>query len=200
MQSVNHDIAALILAAGMSRRMGSPKMVLPWKDTTVIGQVVKTITSAGIQEQYVVVGGDADKVDHALKAYPIHLVTNPNYASGEMVQSVRAGLQNLPAYIQSALIVLGDQPQIEVDTITAIINVYRETDSPLVVPSYQYKRGHPWLVKRALWQQIINLRPEETLRNFFKNNIDDIQYVLVTTPTILSDLDTPEDYKRQKPD
>jgi molybdenum cofactor cytidylyltransferase len=192
------QIAAVILAAGQSRRMGQPKMVLPWGNTSVIGKVVTTILQAGVDELIVVTGGSRQLVEAALKGLPARAVFNPRYAEGEMLLSLQAGLADLSPVIAAVLVVLGDQPQIEVDVVRQIVTRYRESGALLIVPSYQRRRGHPWLVDRAAWSQILGLRPPVTLRDFLNSYQDQIDYLAVDTSSILQDLDTPEDYRHHR--
>ena len=84
--------AAIVLAAGLSRRMGRFKLTLPWGDRTVIGQVVATLEAAGIEEIVVVAGHRGDEVTEALAGTTARIVFNPDYASGEMLSSIRTGL------------------------------------------------------------------------------------------------------------
>jgi len=97
------------------------------------------------------------------------------------------------------LIGLGDQPQVQEGSIRSILAAYDDSQSRLVVPSFQRKRGHPWLVARPLWAEILALKPPRTLRDFLNNHADEIHYVNLNTPTILTDLDTPDDYQRSHP-
>ncbi len=192
-------ISAIILAAGESRRMGQPKMLLPWGDQTVIEHVVNTFLRAGIEDLVVVTGGGHEQVEKAVKRYPVRNIHNWNYAAGEMLSSIQCGLREMPESTQAALIGLGDQPQIEQQSVRAICDTYKETDSALIVPSFQMKRGHPWLVARPLWNEILALQPPSTPREFLKDHSDQVRYVNLDTPTILADLDTPEDYDKAHP-
>jgi molybdenum cofactor cytidylyltransferase len=187
-------IGAVMLAAGESRRMGRPKMALPWQDTTVIGQVVRTLASAGVEEIIVVTGGDRDAVDAALQDLPARPVFNPDHQEGEMLSTFKTGLAALSEGVEAALIVLGDQPQIEGWVVKSVISAYHSSGAALVVPSFNRRRGHPWLLDRSLWQEALALPPPATLRDFLNLNAGKIHYLLVDTGSILLDLDTPEDY------
>ncbi len=191
-------IAAVILAAGLSRRMGTPKMVLPWGKTTVIGQVVYVLAEAGIGEIVVVTGGAHQQVEAVLHGLPARTVFNPRYSEDPMAYSLQAGLASLVA-ADAALVALGDQPQIESHIVRSLVQVYRERRSVLVVPSYQMRRGHPWLIDRSLWPEILALRPPRVLRDVLSEHGDQIEYLNVSSDSILRDLDTPEDYFRQRP-
>jgi molybdenum cofactor cytidylyltransferase len=193
------NIAGIILAAGLSRRMGQPKMILPWGETTVIGHVAGILQAAGIQSIMVVTGGTANLVETALANYPVSTVFNPNYANGDMLFSIQAGLAAIPERIQAALVVLGDQPQIETGTVREMLDLYRREKPPLAVPSYNMRRGHPWLIEKSLWPDILNLTPPATMRDFFQQHHTMISYLEVDTASVLSDLDTPEDYEKNRP-
>jgi molybdenum cofactor cytidylyltransferase len=193
-------IAAIVLAAGLSRRMGQAKLLLPWGQTSVIGHVVETVIAGKIEKIVVVAGENQSQLEKALKGKPVEFVFNPNFSDGEMLESLQAGLISLPAAVEAVVMVLGDQPQMRASTLEMICAAFQLTHARLVIPSYQLRRGHPWLIERSLWPQILALRNAATLRDFIKANEGSIYYQGVDTPTILKDLDTPEDYQRDKPD
>ncbi|MGB8983691.1 MAG: nucleotidyltransferase family protein [Anaerolineales bacterium] len=193
-------ISAIILAAGSSRRMGQPKMLLPWGKVTVIEHVIATFMDAGIQDILLVTGGAHEQVEESTVHYPIRRIYNKDHAAGEMLSSLRCGLRALettPA--DAALIGLGDQPQVEAQSVRSIRAAYHESRSRLIVPSFQRRRGHPWLVARPLWEELLAMQPPESPRDFLNKHANEIHYVDVNTPSILADLDTPEDYQRSHP-
>jgi molybdenum cofactor cytidylyltransferase len=192
-------IAAIVLAAGRSVRMRQPKMILPWGESTVIGRVVQVLSQAEIQPVVVVTGGARRQVEAALAGLAVQLVFNPRYAQEEMLISLQIGLGALEKEVAAALVVLGDQPQIELEVVQSILACYRITQSPLVVPSFHMRRGHPWLVDRRLWKAIFELNAASTLRDFLNSYADQIEYLSVDSPSVLHDLDTPEDYQRERP-
>ncbi len=206
---MNHErqtwVTALILAAGQSKRMGRPKMLLPWGATTVLGQVILTLQRAGVDDLLVITGGERPAVEAIAQSLGVRTVHNPDYAQGEMISSIRAGLRALaarpvdPVREQAALICLGDQPQVQEGTVRAVVERFRESNAPLVVPSYRMRRGHPWLVHRQLWDDLLRLQPPLTARDFLNQHASAIHYVTLDTPTILADLDTPADYEQSKP-
>lgn len=192
-------VAAVVLAAGRSTRMGRPKMVLPWGNTTVIGNVVRVLHQAEISRITVVTGGARIQVEGALSEFEVQLVFNPSFAREEMLVSLQCGLGVLGEEIEAALVVLGDQPQIELEVVQAILGRYRSTRAAFVVPSFRMRRGHPWLVDRQLWRAILELDPNSTLRDLLNMHANQIDYLNVDTPCVLRDLDTPEDYQRERP-
>jgi molybdenum cofactor cytidylyltransferase len=192
-------ISAIILAAGQSIRMGQPKMLMPWGKTTVIGKVVSTVREAGLNDIHVVTGGNRAEIQESLKSFNIVYIYNNEFTNGEMLTSLQVGLGSLGDETEAVLIVLGDQPQIEAGIIEEVLERYSSTHQKIIVPSYKMHRGHPWLVEKTLWQEILNLRHPETLRNFLNANNKIIDYVKVNSQSVIQDLDTQSDYSQYKP-
>ena len=192
-------ISAIVLAAGQSTRMGQPKMLMPWGKTCVIGQVVSILLDAGVDDIHVVTGGLQKELKEVLKDYKVDYLFNQDFANGEMLMSVQAGLRGLGGETEAALIVLGDQPQIRSRTVCAIVEKYYATRSKIIVPSYKMHRGHPWLVDKFYWQEIINLLPPSTMQKFLYLHNNEIEYVVVDTASVIQDLDTQTDYSHHKP-
>jgi len=195
-QSNNNNMAAVILAAGLSSRMKENKLLMPWNGVSIIEWVVSRLLEARIKQIIVVTGREKEKIE-ALTNFPeVDHIFNENFADGEMLHSLQCGLEGLSNNIHAALVVLGDQPQVEVKTILNVVDAYNiETDSKLVLPSFQNKRGHPWIVARELWQEILEMKPPDNLRLFMNRHSADIHYVPVETDSILSDIDTQQDYR-----
>jgi len=205
-------ITAILLAAGESRRMGQPKMVLPWGSTTVLGQVVSIFSaglSSGLDQQIdpdneilIVTGGARTLVEVEIarlaKSYSLRVVYNPNYAVGGMVSSIQAGLMALGPGTRAALIGLGDQPQVREKTVRQICTVFTKKGSPIVIPSFQNRRGHPWLATRTVWPELLALPSSTTPRQFLDAHAGIIEYV-PADESVLQDLDTPGDYNLYRP-
>lgn len=192
-------ISAIILAAGQSRRMGQPKMLLPWGTLTVIEHVITTCLNAGVEDIVVITGGAHEQVEKVIAQYPVRRIYNSGYANGEMLSSLQLGLMAMSNQVQAALVGLGDQPQVQERSVRRVCEAYRESQSRLVVPSFQMRRGHPWLVARPLWDELLQIKPPESPRDFLNRHAGEIRYVEVDTPSILADLDTPEDYQKSRP-
>lgn len=191
-------ISAIVLAAGQSTRMGQQKMLLPWGQTTVIGKVVSTLSEAGVHDIHVVTGGSRNALEALLQEYEIDFIFNKDYSNGEMLTSVQIGLRYM-GELEAALIVLGDQPQIESNVVQAIVERYLLTQNKIIVPSYKMHRGHPWLIEKSYWKEILNLTPPLTLRDFLNMHNEVIDYICVDTPSVIQDLDTQSDYTQYKP-
>jgi molybdenum cofactor cytidylyltransferase len=192
-------ISAIILAAGESRRMGQPKMLLPWGKTTVLGQVISTFKAAGVEDTVVIIGGAREQVEEIAKQYGARSVFNADFKNGEMLPSLQRGLEAQSPQAQAALIGLGDQPQVQEGTVRLVCETFMRTQAKLVVPSYQMRRGHPWLVERSLWSELLAMQQPQSARDFLNRHAEEIQYVQAQTASILADLDTLEDYKKARP-
>jgi molybdenum cofactor cytidylyltransferase len=193
------NISAIILAAGQSKRMGQPKMLMPWGNTTVLGKVIETIQSAGIDDILVVTGGSKDEVEKLIADYKLRITYNQDFANNEMLASIQLGLQGQKPAAEATLICLGDQPQVEERSARLVSEMFLAKKSNIVVPSYRMRRGHPWLIARKLWGEVLHMRAPDSMREFLNKHGDDIFYVDYDSPSILQDLDTPEDYSKYKP-
>ena len=148
-------IGAVVLAAGLSSRMGGQKMLLEWKGKTVIETVVETLISSGMGEIVVVLGRDAEQISKLMDKQDIHTVFNPEFANGNMVTSLVTGLRMLQGKVDAALMVLGDQPQMSGATITQVVEEWKQNPLSLCIPSYQMRRGHPWVIPARLWDGLL---------------------------------------------
>lgn len=191
-------IGALILAAGKSRRMGRAKLNLPWNDLTVIGHVVRTLDAAGASEIIAVTGADREAIERALVGLPVRTVHNARYTEDSMILSLQAGIGALSDDTAAFLVALGDQPQIELQVVRRVIERFRSTGAGLVAPSFGGRRGHPWLAARPLWDDLLRRPAHHTGRDFLNDHAAEIEYVEVQSDSILRDLDTPEDYRRER--
>jgi molybdenum cofactor cytidylyltransferase len=177
--------------------MGQFKLLMPWEGDTVIGRIVRTLAATPVDEIVVVVGHRGAEVAGALADTPARLVSNPGYVSGEMLGSVQVGLRALAPAVQAALVCLGDQPQIETATVRALLDEGQKLGwQKVVVPSYEMRAGHPVLLPRTVWADV--LAAETTLKDALTPHRPGVAYVTVNSPSILADLDTPEDYLRER--
>jgi molybdenum cofactor cytidylyltransferase len=181
--------------------MGQPKLLLPWARTSVLGQVADTLQQAGLTEILVVTGAGREPVEQEAArlagSIPLRCVFNPHHPGG-MLTSIQAGLRAMDAAAQAALVVLGDQPQVRAETVRSLCLAYAQTGKPLVIPSHRQRGGHPWLLARPLWAEFLALREPATPRQFLQAHRADIEYI-PADESILLDLDTPDDYRAQKP-
>ena len=194
-------IAAVLLAAGESRRMGRPKLTLPWgAGGSLIAQVVSRFREAGADPLLVVTGADRQAVERALDDSGAHCLFNLDYREGGMLSSIKVGLGRLlDGDAEATLVAPADLPSLTVETLRSLLDHRRRSGADLIVPSYQMRRGHPVLIGRPQWQDVLELKEGETLRNFLRRKADQIDYVVVDDPGVIQDLDTLEDYERGAP-
>ena len=191
-------ISAIVLAAGLSTRMERPKQLLPIGEHTVIEQVVSVLLVSPVDEVLVVTGHERGAVEAALSKWPVKTVFNPDYAEGEMLSSVQAGLRAVAIGCQAALLAVGDMPAIERDVVAQIIQAYLAAGQDMVcIPSYQMRAGHPVLVPCSYWEAILSLPQGDTLRSVLRAQNTHVRWVVVDTPSVLRDMDTPADYRRE---
>lgn len=194
-------IGAILLAAGESTRMGEPKLLMPWGEgETIISHVAKCYLAAGLDQVIVVTGAFREEVELEIGAMPVQCVFNPRFAEEEMLFSLQVGIRRLkgtPA--AAALISPADIPDVKVETILAITRHWHEHGGALLTPSYNRRSGHPILIERSVWADVLRLGPDETLRIFLHRRAGDRSYVEVDDPAILRDVDTPEDYDGVRP-
>lgn len=189
-------IAGLILAAGRSQRMGSSKLTLPWKDgRTVVEAAVAALRAGGVERVLVVVGGDRQAVERALAAYEVEFVENPDYAQGQMLASIQVGLRAMGEAPHAAMLTPGDLPAIQPATVRAVAAAWTSSNDSLCVPVHDGRRGHPVLVPRRYWPDLLSLGPGDSLRTFLRLHADEIRRVEVPDAGIHVDIDTPEDYR-----
>jgi molybdenum cofactor cytidylyltransferase len=198
---VRRRIGAVVLAAGLSRRMGQPKVLLPWGEgSTIIREIVRTTVQAKSFAEVIVITGQWDTdIRQQIADLPVRAVHNPRFDTGEMISSVQTGLRELSPHLGAALILLGDQPDLESTVIRQVLAAYAETLSPIVAPVYRGQRGHPVLFDRSLWTEILALPDKAAPRDALLAHPSEIQQVEVDTGSILQDIDTPRDYDRERP-
>jgi molybdenum cofactor cytidylyltransferase len=201
-------VAAVVLAAGQSSRMGQLKQVMPWgRGGTVIGEVVQRLQRcAGVAEIVVVTGRDREQVEASVAAAiaaaplpdapPVRTVFNPKFDRAEMARSLEVGLDVLADDILAALVVLGDQPQLRGEVVATLLQRWRETQAPVAAPFYKGQRGNPVVLDRGVWPLVRALPDSANPRQIFQA-AGRIEPVDLEDETILRDLDTPEEYARE---
>jgi len=175
--------------------MGRNKLLLPYGPSTVLETIVTEVLACSTATDVVVVTGhEPDRIAALLTAYSVRCIFNPVYAQAEMFVSLQVGLRALSAEVQAALIVPGDHPRLRREMIQRVIEAHQP--GAIVIPSHQMKRGHPILIDRVWWGELLALSSTATLRDFIRTHEDHIRYVVVETDSVLQDMDTPEEYQQ----
>lgn len=193
-------ITAIVLAAGESKRMGRPKMLLSYGKKTIIETVIDNIIQSKVDKVLVVLGSDRKKIERKIKDYPdIKIAFNPDYSKG-MLSSVQTGFQSLARGTQGVMVLLGDQPSISTAVINNIIDAFKTQKKGIILPVYKKDRGHPVLIDIKYRREVEKLSPEVGLRGLVYGHPEDILEVAVGDPEILQDIDDVEDYRRELKD
>ncbi len=191
-------LPAILLAAGLSSRMGDFKPLLKLGDKPLIRHVIDAlIHSDTIDPILIITGHRASDVESGLPSLPITFIHNPNYRDGEMLSSLRTGIQSLPPNAPSFVLAFADQPAVQSSTIAALSQAFFKNNSSLVIPIYTGKRGHPVVISAKLLPAIHALPREGSLRTVVHQFLSQAVLLEVPDPSILEDLDTPEDFNRQ---
>jgi len=215
-------VAAVVLAAGRSRRMGRDKLLLPWGEETVLGATLRNLRQAGIDRPLVVTGGLGFDLDALVLDHGAELVPNPAAEAGEMLGSLQRGLAALPAVVDAVLVMLGDQPMIGPDIIRAVIDSGRRAAETamadgsdgtgpgdgsglrpgqlLVVPEHEGRWGHPVLFGRDHVPELLTLPPGGRPRDLLLRRRGLLTVLRMDAEEILADLDTEADYLRWAPE
>ena len=194
---VDQTLAAIVLAAGESRRMGQPKQLLPFGERTILERVVDMLLTAGVGEVVVVLGHLADRVRTVLGDRPVTAVVNESYRQG-MLSSVKCGVRAIGAGYDAVLFALGDQPHIESAVVSHVIRAYRAGNAGIVIPRYGAKKGHPIIINLQKYREAIANLPEGAgLNALMQEHADDVRLIDVATEDIIRDIDVPDDYTRE---
>jgi len=190
-------ICAIVLAAGRSERMGTQKLLLPLGGRPVIVRVMDELLRSLVDKVLVVVEREGERIRVALQDHAATFVTNPEH-EGDMLSSVRCGLRAVPTVCEGVLVALGDQPGISSTLVDEMIRSFRHRQSALVVPTCQGRRGHPLLFGAQLSHEVLHQHGSYGLRGLLESHAGEILEIPVSAPSTLEDMDTPEDYERQR--
>lgn len=188
------SVAAVLLAAGRSRRMGAFKPLLPFGRRSVVGACVANLLGAGAREVVVVVGHRGDEVRAALAGESrVRFAVNDEVGS-EMGVSIARGVEAVSDEAKALLVALVDQPAVPPQTIRSLIEARGRTGARLVVPEWRGRGGHPVLIDLALREELLSLAPERGLRALFDAHRAETLRLPADSPFVARDMDTWDDY------
>lgn len=199
MTHVRRRLFAVIPAAGRSRRMGRPKLLLPLGSGTIIGRLLETLTAAGI-EAFVLVRPD----DEALRVETTKcgaVVVQPEPPPPEMRISVEHLLRAIdeersPRLDDGWLLIPADHPLLSPATLQKLSAVWQKSPARIVLPTCGGRRGHPALLPWSLASQVQDLPADVGINHLIRQHPELVTEVPVDDPTVVMDIDTPEDYER----
>ena len=187
-------IAAVILAAGLSRRMGQAKLLMLLDGRAIVRHAVEAVLSGGVDSVWVVSGPATEPIAVALAGLDVQIVVNPAPEEGQ-AGSVRVGIAALPPAAESVLIALGDQPMLPPSIVPALLAARRATDKPIVAPRYRDGQGNPVLFKRALFPELLELQGDQGARPIIQKDPARVEWVDLDL-AMPADVDTPGDYEK----
>lgn len=189
-------ISGIILAAGLSTRIGEPKQLLPFGGSTIIETVIDNLLESKLEEVVVVVGHEAVNIKACIQHKPVKVVYNSDYRSG-MLTSAQCGVRAISNSADAFALTLVDQPFITSDLINLVVEAHVQTDCGITLPSYDNRRGHPVIFDSRYAADILALEPENGgVRTLFRKHAHDIHYVVVGTDRVLRDIDYRKDYEK----
>lgn len=187
-------IAAVVLAAGLSRRMGQAKLLLPAGGRAIVRHAVEAALAGGVDSVWVVTGPDVEPMETALAGLDVQIVVNPAPEEGQ-AGSVRAGIAALPASVDTALIALGDQPALDPSIIPALLAARWTSAKPIVAPRYRDGQGNPVVFKREVFPELLRLTGDQGARPMIQRDPARVEWVELDLP-MPPDVDTPADYEK----
>ncbi|HEX3536812.1 MAG TPA: molybdopterin-binding/glycosyltransferase family 2 protein [Stellaceae bacterium] len=186
-------IAALLLAAGKSSRMGGPnKMLAEIDGTPMVARTAQRLLSSRARPIVAVLGNEADAVDAALGKLPVERVRNPAFAEG-LSTSLKCGLAALPPEIDGAIVCLGDMPLIAGRDLDRLVAAFNPLEGrAIVVPTRRGKRGNPVLWARRFFPEMAELAGDVGAKHLIGEHADLVAEIEMDTDGVLVDIDTPE--------
>lgn len=191
--AVHEPIAVVILAAGKAERMGRTKQLLPWKGRPLLWHVAQSAFEAGMKEVLIVVGADGENIRKSMPDLDVHFVNNPDWQQGQST-SLKKGLLALQPGFGGVIFMLADQPQVSPTLLRALIEKHASTLAPIVAPIVDGKRGNPVLFDRITFDELKMVQGDQGGREIFSRY--PIEWVEWHDASVLTDIDTKEDYQR----
>lgn len=186
-------VSAILLAAGESKRMGKPKLLLPFGKGTILGQTIDNLLSSKVGEVIVVVGYKAQEMIKAIANRPVKVAVNPFYHQG-MSTSIVTGLSLVDSKAQRLMLALADQPLINNKVFNRLVEESLGADKGITIPIYRGKRGNPIIFSTKYKEELLSLKGDVGGRQIIKQHPDDILEVAIDSESINIDIDTMGNY------
>ena len=184
-------VSAVLLAAGLSSRMGRAKQLLVLGDKPVVRRCLDALLDAGIRDIVVVINLQGGAIAETLCGAPVNILVN-DIPNSDMAESMRIGLRGLGHKPTGVLVCLSDHPLVSAKTIGVLCNEHRADQEKIIVPIYNGRRGHPTLFPATIIQELFS---GMTLRDIIRSNPQRVRSVDVDDEGIVLDMDTEEDYR-----
>lgn len=195
-ESNSAGVGAVVLAAGSSSRMGRPKQTLQYRGESLLRRAALAALGAGCRPVIVVTGAHAEMSGRELDGLDVREVLNARWETG-MASSVRAGVEGLvgaDANAEAAVLMLCDQPHVNADVISRLVEAHRAGGSPVVASSYGGSFGVPALFVRALFDELARLEGAAGAKQVIKRHASEVHFIPFEGGEV--DVDTPDDFSR----
>lgn len=190
-------IAAVVLSAGESSRMGRPKALLPIGGETFIERIVHVLGQAQVDKIFVVLGFDAENMRRSIEHLPVEILVNSDYQKGQL-SSLQVAVQRLErdTDYEAMLVHLVDHPYIDTELVDLMIRRFRDSGKLIVVPRFSGRRGHPVIFAGTLFPELLEAPMNEGAKAVVKAHRADILEIDTEQEGITVDIDTPELYRQ----
>ena len=188
--------AGLVLAAGSSRRMGSPKQLLQVRGRPLLELVVGQVTASRLDDVVVVLGAAADEIQTRVDLGRARVLINPEHSSG-MASSLRAGVASLGPDVDRVVVILGDQPDVDAELLNKLLDLHESSGLPAAALSFNGLLHPPVVLDRELWSDLMKLEGDVGCRAVIRGRPEQVASLAVATDLSHPvDVDTPSDYER----
>jgi len=189
-------LAAVILAAGESRRMGETKALLPYQGLTFVEHLLAATRNPRVGFTRVVLGAHAEEIRGKLKVDPAAIVVNPDWPKGQL-SSLQAAIRSLPPQITSGLILCPvDHPLVSLHLIESLIAAFEASGKSIALPTYEGRRGHPVIFRSTLYNELLAASPEVGARQIVWAHSDEIKELPTDEEGVILNLNDPETMRK----
>jgi molybdenum cofactor cytidylyltransferase len=188
-------LAAVILAAGESRRMGSPKALVPFRGMSFVEHLLNAIQHSRIGVTRVVLGSGAEDIRAKLGVDAAMIVVNPDWRRGQL-SSLQAALRSLPAGTEGMILCPVDHPLVSRNLVAQLIQQFDSTGKLIALPTFHARRGHPVIFRAPLYPDLLAVSPEVGARQVVWMHADQVAEVPTEEEGVILNLDDPEALKK----